>query len=278
MIRVEKLSYRYPGSEEEVLQEIDLTIPTGQFCGVVGPNEAGKSTLCYALTGFIPHFYHGRLTGQVTMGTKNISDTPLGEIAGDIGLVFQNPFNQITGSQFSVSEEVAFGLENLGLPRSEIIARVAWALNMMGLQDISDRSPFDLSGGQQQRLALASMIAMRPRVLVLDEPTSQLDPSGTRDLFLALQRMVQEREMTVVLVEHKLEWLARFSDRVLLLSEGRVIADGAPRSVLTSSKLDEIGLQPTRFTRAAQSARARGASKTDGDLPITLEQATEIFR
>ncbi len=278
MIRVENLSYRYPGSEELALQEIDLTIPAGQFCGIAGPNEAGKSTLCYALTGFIPHFFHGRLSGRVTVGTKNISETPLGEIAGDIGLVFQNPFNQITGSQFSVGEEVAFGLENLGLPREEIIDRVNWALNMMGLQEISDRSPFDLSGGQQQRLALASMIAMRPRVLVLDEPTSQLDPVGTRDLFLALQRMVQEEEQTVVLVEHKLEWLARFSDRVLLLAEGHVIADGPPRSVLTSSELDATGLQPTRFTRAARSARERGAATADGDLPVTLEQATEIFR
>ncbi len=278
MIRVENLSYRYPDSEETVLQEIELTIPTGQFCGIVGPNEAGKSTLCYALTGFIPHFYHGRLTGQVTVGTKNISETPLGEIAGDIGLVFQNPFNQITGSQFSVGEEVAFGLENMGLPRKVIIDRVDWALNMMGLQEITDRSPFDLSGGQQQRLALASMIAMRPRVLVLDEPTSQLDPIGTRDLYLALERMVREGELTVVLVEHKLEWLARFSDRVLLLNEGRVIADGSPRSVLTSSELEAIGLQPTRFTRAARSAREHGVGKVDGVLPITLEQAMEIFR
>lgn len=278
MIQIEELSYRYPGSEEIVLQDINLTITAGQFCGVVGPNEAGKSTLCYALTGFIPHFYHGNLSGQVIIGEKIVNKTPLGELAGDIALVFQNPFNQITGSQFSVREEVAFGLENLGLPRNEIIDRVDWALNLMGLGELSDRSPFALSGGQQQRLAVASMLAMRPRVLVLDEPTSQLDPAGTRDLFQALSRMVQEEAQTVVLVEHKLEWLAEFCDRVLLLSEGRIVADGIPRRVLTSSKLDAVGIRPTHFTRAAHLAGEKGAIPPDLDLPITLEQAMEIFR
>jgi energy-coupling factor transport system ATP-binding protein len=195
MIRIEKLTYRYPETEQTILHEIDLTIPKGQFCGIVGPNEAGKSTLCYALTGFIPHFYHGDLSGQVIVAGKNVSETPLGELAGQIALVFQNPFNQITGSQFSVREEVAFGLENLGLPRELISKRVDWALSLMGLQDLSSRSPLDLSGGQQQRLALASMIAMRPSVLVLDEPTSQLDPAGTGDLFQALRRMVRRAQI-----------------------------------------------------------------------------------
>lgn len=278
MIQIEELSYRYPGSEGAVLHDINLTIPSGQFCGVVGSNEAGKSTLCYALTGFIPHFYHGNLSGRVCIGEKIVSKTPLGELAGDIALVFQNPFNQITGSQFSLREEVAFGLENLGLPRKEIIDRVDWALNLMGMGELSDRSPFALSGGQQQRLAVASMIAMRPRVLVLDEPTSQLDPAGTRDLFQALRRMVQEETQTVVLVEHKLEWLAGFCDRVLLLAEGCIVADGAPQRVLTSSKLNTIGIQPTRFTRAAHLAGEKSAISPELDLPITLEQAMEIFR
>jgi energy-coupling factor transport system ATP-binding protein len=278
MIRIEKLTYRYPETEQTILHEIDLTIPKGQFCGIVGPNEAGKSTLCYALTGFIPHFYHGDLSGQVIVAGKNVSETPLGELAGQIALVFQNPFNQITGSQFSVREEVAFGLENLGLPRELISKRVDWALSLMGLQDLSSRSPLDLSGGQQQRLALASMIAMRPSVLVLDEPTSQLDPAGTGDLFQALRRMVQEEELTVVLVEHKLEWLAGFCDRVLLLAEGRIAADGPPRQVLSSLEMGAVGLQPTRFTRAARLAREIGAISPELDLPITLDQAAEIFQ
>jgi energy-coupling factor transport system ATP-binding protein len=278
MIRIEKLAYRYPGSEQTVLHEIDLAIPKGQFCGIVGPNEAGKSTLCYALTGFIPHFYRGDLSGRVVVAGKNITETPLGELAGQIALVFQNPFNQITGSQFSVREEVAFGLENLGLPRELIIERVDWALRLMGLQDLSTRSPLDLSGGQQQRLALASMIAMRPNVLVLDEPTSQLDPAGTGDLFQALQRMVQDEDLTVVLVEHKLEWLAKVCDRVLLMADGHIVADGPPRQVLTSPEMDSVGVQPTRFTRAARLACERGAISAELDLPVTLEQAAEIFR
>jgi energy-coupling factor transporter ATP-binding protein EcfA2 len=278
MIQVEGLSYRYPGSEENVLQDINLNVAAGEFCGIVGPNEAGKSTLCYTLTGFIPHFYHGSLSGQVVVGEKNITETPLGELAGDIALVFQNSFNQITGSRFSVREEVAFGLENLGLPREEIIDRVEWSLDLMGLGELSDRSPFALSGGQQQRLALASMLAMRPRLLVLDEPTSQLDPAGTRDLFEALGRMVQEEQLTVVLVEYKLEWMAGFCDRVLLLEEGRIVADGPPNRVFTSTKLERIGIQSTRYTRAARLTRESGLISSEPNLPITLDQAVEIFR
>ncbi|NIS80434.1 MAG: ATP-binding cassette domain-containing protein [Anaerolineales bacterium] len=278
MIRVESLSYSYPNSDQIVLREIDLRIPKGQFCGVVGPNEAGKSTLCYALTGFIPHYYKGNLTGQVSIAGKDVANTPLYELAGVIGLVFQNPFNQITGSRFTVREEVAFGLENLGMEREEMFKRVAWALDLMGLKDLADRSPFALSGGQQQRLAIAAMVAMRPRILVLDEPTSQLDPVGTRELFASLHAMSEEGEITVVLVEHKLEWLAGFADRVILLAEGSIVADGPPRTVLASPLMERYGVRQTRYTRAASLAQERGAIGRDRMLPVTLEEAVDTFR
>jgi energy-coupling factor transport system ATP-binding protein len=278
MIRVESLSYSYPNTEEPVLRDINLHIPVGQFCGVVGPNEAGKSTLCYALTGFIPHYYRGDLTGQITLAGNDVVNTPLNELAGLIGLVFQNSFNQITGSRFTVREEVAFGLENLGMEREEIVERVAWALDLMDLGDLADRSPFALSGGQQQRLAIAAMIAMRPRILVLDEPTSQLDPLGTRELFESLHTMIEEGDITIVLVEHKLEWLAGFADRVILMAEGGIVADGSPRSVLASPLMEQYGVRQTLYTRAASLAQTRGALRRDLALPVTLEEAVEVFR
>ena len=277
MISLRNFSYRYPRQENFALQGIDLEIKAGQFCGVVGANGAGKSTLCHALTGFIPHFFRGTLQGEVRVANFSIPDTPLAELAGITGLVFQNPFNQITGARFSVLEEVAFGLENLGIAREEILDRCRSALELTGLQVLADRSPYDLSGGQMQRLAIASMLAMRPRVLVLDEPTSQLDPAGTEAVFLHLRQLASTGQTTVLLVEHKLEWIAAFADRVLVLSAGSLAADGTPRQVLGSADLERAGLRPSRYTLAARRAQKLGLASA-GPLPVTLEQAVEFLR
>jgi energy-coupling factor transporter ATP-binding protein EcfA2 len=280
MIEIRGLTFTYAGVSTPALESIDLAIPDGQFCAVIGPNGAGKSTLCYALSGFVPHFYRGPLEGQVRVEGRSIPDTPLPEIAGAIGLVFQNPFNQITGARFTVFEEVAFGLENLGIPRDEILDRANEALRLTGLVDLGDRSPYDLSGGQQQRLAIASMLSMRPRLLVLDEPTSQLDPAGTEAVFAHLKQLASGGEVTVVLTEHKLEWVAQFADRVIVLSEGRIIADGEPREVLASDTIERLGLRPTRYTLAARAVVQAGlAPRRKGQsLPVTLDQATEFLR
>lgn len=277
MIRVENLTYSYPRAPEPALKELSLEIPQGQFCGVIGANGAGKSTLCYTLTGFVPHFYRGTLTGQVRVAGKDVPGTPLAELAGEIGLVFPNPFNQITGARFTVREEVAFGLENLGVPRDEMTQRVAEALALTGLADLADRSPLALSGGQQQRLAIASVIVMRPRVLVLDEPTAQLDPVGTREVFAVLSELAAG-ETTVVLAEHKLEWMAVFAHRVIVLADGRIAADGSPQEVLAAADLETYGVRPTRYTLAARQALARGLAVAERPLPVTLEQAVRFFK
>jgi energy-coupling factor transporter ATP-binding protein EcfA2 len=277
MIHVHDLTYRYPGQSRPALLDVNLDVPAGQFCAVVGANAAGKSTLCYALTGFVPHFYRGKLQGTISVAGRDLLQTPLGELAGEIGLVFQNPFNQITGARFTVREEVAFGLENLGLPREEILSRVDEALALTGLADVADRSPYALSGGQQQRLAIASMAVMRPRVLVLDEPTSQLDPVGTREVFAALSALAAAGDTTVVLAEHKLEWLAAFAQRVVALSGGQIVADGPPREVLTSPEMEGCGVGQTRYTQAARVAQRDGLVPADKPLPVTLGQAIDFF-
>jgi len=277
MIHVHDLTYRYPGQSRPALLDVNLDVPAGQFCAVVGANAAGKSTLCYALTGFVPHFYRGKLQGTISVAGRDLLQTPPGELAGEIGLVFQNPFNQITGARFTVREEVAFGLENLGLPREEILSRIDEALALTGLADVADRSPYALSGGQQQRLAIASMVVMRPRVLVLDEPTSQLDPVGTREVFAALSALAAAGDTTVVLAEHKLEWLAAFAQRVVALSGGQIVADGPPREVLTSPEIKGCGVGQTRYTQAARVAQRDGLVPADKPLPITLQQAIDFF-
>ena len=279
MIAVSGLRFRYAGSERPALDGIDLSIGAGELVGIVGANGAGKSTLCYALTGYIPHFYAGALEGDVLVAGHEVRRTPVSELAPDAGLVFHNPFNQISGARYTVLEEVAFGLENLGLDPEAMRQQAQAALLATGLEDLAGRSPFTLSGGEQQRLAVAAVMAMQPRVLVLDEPTSQLDPAGTRAIFEVLRSLARSRQTTIVITEHKLGWLASFVDRLIVLQAGRMAADGEPRRVLSEAASQPWGVGATDYTRAAQEARRLGRlPATDDLLPVTLEQALETLR
>jgi energy-coupling factor transporter ATP-binding protein EcfA2 len=192
-----------------------------------------------------------------------------------VGLAFQNPFNQISGAKYTVFEELAFGLENIGLPREEMITRVEEAMKLTGISDLADRSPYSLSGGQQQRVALTSILVMQPKVLVLDEPTSQMDPVGTREVFGVIRTMA-ERGMTVVMAEHKVEWIAQFADRVVALYDGQVLLEGKPSEVLTSDLLPEKGFGISRYTSVARKASEQGLWKKES-LPVTLDEAVEGF-
>jgi energy-coupling factor transport system ATP-binding protein len=277
MIDLKDVSYYYPGTTSPALKDISLSIPSGQFLGVVGENGAGKSTLAYTLAGFIPHFYHGTLHGQVTVADNPIQTTPLSELVLKVGLVFQNPFNQISGTKFTVREEIAFGLENLGLPRQEMLSRSAAVMELVGISALADRSPLALSGGQMQRVVIAAVLAMRPQVLVLDEPTSQLDPIGSREVFAAVRALASEGQMTVVMIEHKLEWLAVFADRMVALAGGTIAADGLPAEVLTDASLLGRGIGQTRYTQAARRAQENGSWPASQPLPVTLEEAVRGF-
>ena len=277
MISLERVSYSYPGTPTPALREISLEVPEGQFLAVVGPNGAGKSTLAYTLAGFVPHFYHGSLTGSVTVDGKDTVQTPLNELVLSVGLILQNPFNQISGTKFTVREEIAFGLENLGVPRDEMGERVAEVMAVVGISDLAGRSPLSLSGGQMQRVAIASILAMQPRILVLDEPTSQLDPIGSKEVFAAVRALVAEGKTTVVMIEHKLEWVAVFTDRVVALVGGELAADGSPRDVLTERAGVSEAIGQLRYTRAAVQARREGYWPPELQLPVTLEEAVEGF-
>ena len=278
MIVVSGLRFRYAGTHRDALHAIDLAVGTGELVGVVGANGAGKSSLCYTLSGYIPHFYTGSIEGDVLVAGHDVRRTPVSEMVSDVGLVFQNPFNQISGARYTVLEEVAFGLENLGVEQAELRPRAMDALRATGLENLADRSPFTLSGGEQQRLAIAAVMAMRPKVLVLDEPTSQLDPAGTRSIFEVLQRLAREGKTTIVLTEHKLGWLAAFVDRLVVLHAGQRVADGPPRDVLSQALEQPWGVGATRYTRAAQAAVQRKILSAAAPLPVTLEQALESLR
>jgi energy-coupling factor transporter ATP-binding protein EcfA2 len=211
----------------------------------------------------------------VEVDGRDLQTSGLNDWVLTVGLAFQNPFNQISGAKYTVFEELAFGLENIGVPREEMIRRVEEAMKLTGIRDLADRSPYSLSGGQQQRVALTSILVMQPKVLVLDEPTSQMDPIGTREVFGVIRTMA-ERGMTVVMAEHKVEWIAQFADRVVALHEGQVLLDGKPSEVLTSDQLPERGFGISRYTSVARKAREQGLWKKE-PLPVTLEEAVEGF-
>jgi len=211
----------------------------------------------------------------VEVASNESSKSNLHEWVLNVGLAFQNPFNQISGAKYTVFEEIAFGLENTGIPRDEMKGRVEDAMKLTGISDLGDRSPYSLSGGQQQRVALTSILVMQPKVLVLDEPTSQMDPIGTREVFGVIRTMA-EQGMTVILVEHKVEWIANFADRVIALHEGQIVLDGKPSEVLTSDLLVEKGFGISRYTSVARKAKELGLWKKE-NLPITLDEAVEGF-
>src|ERR1700690_1018944 len=267
IVNLKQVTYTYPLTDKPALSKVDLQVKEGEFLAIIGPNGSGKSTLCFTLAGFVPHFFKGELTGSVEVAGVETKSSPLNEWVMNVGLVFQNPFNQISGAKYSVYEEIAFGLENLGVPREEIKSRVDQALIMTGIDDLADRSPYSLSGGQQQRVALTSILVMQPKVLVLDEPTSQMDPIGTREVFGVI-RSLAERGITVVMVEHKVEWVARFADRVVALYEGQVLMDGKPREVLTSDHLVGKGFGISRYTSTAREASRRSLWPKNSELPV----------
>jgi energy-coupling factor transporter ATP-binding protein EcfA2 len=275
IINLQNVTYKYPLTDLPALQNINLQVQEGEFVAVIGPNGAGKSTLCYTLAGFVPHFFKGELAGIVEVGGVESQNSSLSEWVLNVGLAFQNPFNQISGAKYTVFEELAFGLENIGVPRAEMKARVEEAMKLTGISDLADRSPYSLSGGQQQRVALTSILVMQPKVLVLDEPTSQMDPIGTREVFGVIHSMA-ERGLTVILAEHKMEWIAQFADRVIALKDGQILLEGTPSEVLTSPLLSENGFGVSRYTSVARKAKEVGLWKKD-KLPATLDEAVEGF-
>ncbi|HEY7202514.1 MAG TPA: ABC transporter ATP-binding protein, partial [Candidatus Dormibacteraeota bacterium] len=227
---LDDVTYRYEEAESDALAGVRLSVAAGEWVGVVGPTNAGKSTLCLAAMGLAPHFFGGRLRGAVRVFGSDSLTVPVPERSADVGLLFQNPFTQLSGARERVDEEIGFGPECHGVAPAEVDERVAEAMRLVGLEDLAGRHPLDLSGGQLQRLALAGLLAMRPRLLLLDEPTSQLDPAGTEAIFDVLTAL-HERGTTIVLVEHRLELLCEVCPRVIAMAGGRVLADGNPERV-----------------------------------------------
>jgi len=276
VITLAGVHYSYPDTETEVLRGVDLTVDAGQVVGVVGASGAGKTTLAKTISGFIPHSEGGDLTGTVEVDGIRVPSSTLSDVVSRVGMVTQNPFNQISGARYTVREEIAFGLENLGVPRDEMIQRVAAIIDLLALGEFAERSPYALSGGQMQLVAIASMMVMRPRVLVMDEPTSQLDPSGSRLVFDIMGSLAEDGT-AVIVFEHKLELLREHAAVIHVLADGVIARSGSAREVLSDPRTDEWGVGATRFTRAARRAIEQGLLSKATDLPVSLPDALEVF-
>ncbi len=274
LIEVKDLKYRYPGTKKLALNDVSFSAEKGEFIGIAGENGAGKSTLSQALLGLIPQFYKGAYGGSVRISGMDARTTPVSSLCRHVGLVFQNPFNQLSGAKSTVYDEVGYGLQNLGFPPEEIRRRIEAVLRCFGIWEYRDRNPFDLSGGQLQRVAISSVLAMQPDVLILDEPTSQLDPAGSEEVFHVVDEL-KKTGITILMIEQKMEKLAHYCDRILLMHQGKLVDFDTPRRIFSRDDLYNLGVNPPSYTAFA---RAHMLRFSDGTYPVTLEESLQLIR
>ena len=274
IIEARELTYTYPIGERPAFRDVNLKIEKGEFVIITGPSGCGKTTLCRCFNGLIPHFYGGDLEGEIYVCGLDVKEHPTYEIAQHVGMVLQNPENQLFA--LSVEKDVAFGLENLGVPREEIRKRIDWALKITGTYSLKNRPPYELSGGQQQRVAIASVLAMNPEVVVLDEPTSFLDPLGAERIIEVIGRLNREMNMTIILVEHRLDLVSRYANRIILMHDGRIVMNGDPREVLASEEARLIGIGIPKATMIYKLLKRRGIILDKP--PLCSEEACQAIR
>ena len=272
IIDIENLSYTYP-SGTKALTDVTLKVYPGEYLAIVGANGAGKTTLCMFLNGVIPNVVGGRVSGTVQVCGMDTFEHHVYDIAQNVGLVLQDPESQLFSAD--VRSEVAFAAENRGVPRPEMIARMDEVLKIVRLEELASRLSDELSGGQKQRLAIAANLIVRPKILVADEPTSQLDPIGKGQVFATLSELNKNFGMTVVIASHDVDEIERYADRVIVLDQGSIILEGAPDKVFR-----QVDILDSRFVHVPDLARLGKMLKIEGDQPLSLNvpQAAEQIK
>lgn len=273
-VELRNVSYAYPLAEEKALRNISVSFEAGRLYGIIGPNGSGKTTLCNLVRGLAPYFYRGELEGECRINGRLLKDIDFDELSVEVGFIFQNPFTQISGVKETVFEEIAMGLENLGVSREDMIRRTVQIIRDLGIEDIMDKNPNALSGGQKQRVAFASIIVMEPPIIVIDEPTSQLDPHGTDMIFEIIYKM-KERGKTILLVEHKVDLLADYADEILVLNQGELVAHGPTREILTDDSLLNQGTAIPEVALLGRDLKLDGLNLPE--IPITIQRAAEVL-
>jgi energy-coupling factor transport system ATP-binding protein len=257
-LRLSGASYRYAGASQHALESVDLELTPGTIVGVVGANDSGKSTLALVASGLAPKLIGGELSGSVLIDELDTRVAPSYALAQRCGVLFQNPLTQLSGTAPTVWEEIAFAPRNLGLPLGETVARVDWAVRTLRLERLVERDPMRLSGGQAQLVALGGVLAMRPAYLVLDEPTSELDPQGTRQVATALGLLAAETRCGVLIVEHKTDLLRSLASAIAVMAAGRIERFDSTEAVFGNETLLEFGVRPPEAVSLARAASLAG--------------------
>lgn len=275
MIQFEDFSFRYKSSEAFALQGISMTIENGAFVGIIGNSGAGKSTLTYTLSGIIPHHFDGDFYGSVKVNGLDTVEVKPEKLAQFVGEVFQDIDSQMVSS--IVEDEILFGMENFGVPHDEIGRRLDSVLDMLGIRDLKDRQISSLSGGQKQKVAIAAILAMDPEIIVLDEPTGELDPASSIMIFDILRRLNREFGKTVIVVDQKIMLLCEYVDRLLVMDAGKIVFDGRSEEIVQQVPLfKNLGINVPRVVELGQQLTAAGLYH--GAIPLDLDQAEKMVK
>ena len=272
MIEINNVTFTYAEGKKPALNDVSLSINDSEFILIAGPSGCGKSTLCRCINGLVPSFYGGKISGSVTVQNINTLHTPTKEMAKTVGMVFQDPENQLMATD--VEREIAFGLENLGLSKTLMAKRIEEVLDTVGIDHLRHRQITTLSGGEKQKTAIAAVLVLHPEILVLDEPTSELDPKGAEEVIQLVKRLNEEFGLTVLLVEHRIDRVLQSVDRLILMNNGMIAYDGNPRDWIhhVGDTLPDIGVPPiTRLSVALQK------KNIDTKTPLTIKEGRQNF-
>ncbi len=275
LIEAHDLGFTYAGSTKPAIESVSFSVKESEFILLTGPSGCGKTTLCRCLNALVPNFHPGELTGELLIDGVNTSSQLTSDLSRKVGYVFQNPENQLFA--LNVEKDIAFGPENIGLSREEIRERVDEALTITGTGNLKDLAPYELSGGQQQRVALAGVLAMRPSVILLDEPTSFLDPHTAEDVMDATDKLRRKLGIAVIVVEHRLDLVSRYAERIMVMDKGKIVSDGALEDVLDQEfdKLHGLGVGVPRVSLLW--TMLRNDNLVAGKVPTTVESAADML-
>ena len=275
VLEVKDLKFKYRDAKKRVLNGLNFQVKKGEFLCIIGQNGSGKSTLCNALVGLIPYYFAGKLKGQVLVDGIDTQESTIAELSSKIGLVFQNPFNQLSYTAGSVAEELAYGLGNKGVPREKMVKKVEYVAKLMRIDHIIHKNPLELSGGQVQRVAFGSTFIMEPGILVLDECTTQLDPLGSEEIFDIVKEL-NKNGVTVIMVDHDMERVARCADRILVLDSGEQVALDTPQNIFGNPDVMANHIGAPDYVAITRELKERGLY--DGPVKVIEEDTTELVR
>ncbi|MCX6642079.1 MAG: energy-coupling factor transporter ATPase, partial [Candidatus Bathyarchaeota archaeon] len=274
IVEVKDLWYTYPNAAAPALKGINLNIEEGEFILLTGPSGCGKTTFCRCLNGLVPHFYSGEMKGEINVLGLDTRKYQTMELARHVGLIFQNPDNQIFA--LTVEKDIAFGLENLGIPKKKMREEINDAAKLTDIHQLLQRGTHELSGGQKQRLTIAGILAMHPRIIVMDEPTSFLDPVGAEKIFEVLHHLNKEHGITIILIEHRLDLAVKYLDRIIIFNQGEVVNDGSPEKIFNDEKTRLIGVGIPRMVELSR--RLKSHNYVIPQTPLNANQFYEYLK